>query len=126
MCLLPRMHQTSNNRYSPNGYASLRVTSIACGLKASKRHGKNTAFLCTCILVILPSVIINNKDLLKSRLIFNFYAHLSCKNERNNFLLLNTNAPLTSLIELSQQIGLQCPYRNAMPLSQRTRISVAT
>ena len=94
MCLLPRMHQTSNNRYNPNDYASLWVTAITCGLEAPKRHGKNTAFLSTSILLILPSVIINNKDLLKTRLIFNFYAQISCKNDWNNFLLLNTNAPL--------------------------------
>ena len=94
-CLSPRMHLTSKNRYNPNGYGSFRVTPIGCGLEAPKRHGKkNTAFLSICILLILPSVIINNKDLLKTRLIFNFYAHISCKNDWNNFLLLNTNPPL--------------------------------
>ena len=36
-------------------------------------------FLFICILLILPSIIINNKDLLKTRLIFNFYAQISCK-----------------------------------------------
>ena len=49
------------------------------------------------ILLILTSVIINNKDLLKTRLILNFYAHISCNNDWNNFLLLNTNAPLNSV-----------------------------
>jgi len=34
----------------------------------------NTAYLPFCILLILPSVIINNKDLLKAQLTFNFYA----------------------------------------------------
>jgi len=72
MGLSPRMHQTSNNRYNPNGYGSLQVTPIACGLEASKRHGKNTAFLSICILLFLPSININNKDLLKTQLIFNF------------------------------------------------------
>jgi len=95
MGLSPRMHQTSNNRYNPNDYRSLRVTPIACGLETPKRHGKNTAFLSICILLILPSVIINNKDLLKTRLIFNFYSHISRKNDCNNFLLLNTNGPLS-------------------------------
>jgi len=63
--LSPRMHQTSNNMYNPNGYGSLRVTPIACGLEAPKRHGKNTAFLSIYVLPIPQSVIINNKDLLK-------------------------------------------------------------
>ena len=79
MGLSPIMHQTSINRYNPNGYKSLQVTLIACGLEATKRHGKNMAFLSICILLILPSIIINFKDLLKARLIFNFYAHISCK-----------------------------------------------
>ena len=35
-----------------------------------------------------------NKDLLKTWLIFNFYAQISCKNDWNNFLLLNTYGPL--------------------------------
>jgi len=39
------MHQTSNNRYNPNGYGSLRVTLIACGLEAPKRHGKTRLFI---------------------------------------------------------------------------------
>ena len=46
------------------------------------------------ILLIISSAIISNKDLLKTRFIFNLYAHISCKNDWNNFLLLNTNAPL--------------------------------
>jgi len=99
-CLSPRMHQTSNNRYNPNGYGSLRVTSIACGLEAPKRHGKKTRLLSICILLFLPSVIINNNDLLKTRLIFNFYAKISCKNDWNNFLLLNTNVPLINYVHL--------------------------
>jgi len=86
------MQQRSNNRYNLNSYRSLRVTLIACGLGTPKRHGKNMAFLSICIL-ILPSVIINNEDLLKACLIFNFYTNISCKNDWNNFLLLNTNAP---------------------------------
>jgi len=45
MGLSPRMHQTSNKRYNPKGYASLRVTPIACGLEAPTRHGKNTVFI---------------------------------------------------------------------------------
>ena len=52
--LSPRMHQT------------LRVTPFACGLEAPKWHG-----------LILASVIINNKDLLKTQLIFKFYAQIS-------------------------------------------------
>ena len=94
-CLSPRMHQTLKNRYNPNGYGSIRVTSISCGHEAQKRHGKNTAFLSICILLIRPSIVINNKDLLTTRLIFNFYAQLSCKHDWNIFLLLNTNGPLT-------------------------------
>ena len=96
MGVYPRMHQTSNNRYTLNGYGSLRVAPIACGLEAPKRHGKKDGFLSICI---LPSVITNNKDLLKTRLIFNVYAQISCKNDWNNFLLLNTNAPLSSASE---------------------------
>jgi len=42
--LSPRMHQKSNNKYNLNCCGSLRVTPIACGLEAQKRHGKNTAF----------------------------------------------------------------------------------
>jgi len=53
---------------------------------------EKNGFFIPCILLILPSVIINNKVLLKTRLIFNFYA--SYKNDWNNFLLLNTNVPL--------------------------------
>ena len=41
-CLSPRMNQKSNNRYNPNDYGSLRITPIACGLEAPKRHGKKT------------------------------------------------------------------------------------
>jgi len=93
MGLYPRMHQTSNSRYNLNGYGSLRVVPIACGFEAPKRHGKKDGFLSICIL-ILSSVIINNKDLLKTRLIFKFNAQISCKNNWNNLLLLNTNAPL--------------------------------
>jgi len=90
MGLSPRMHQTSNNRYNPNGYGSLRVTPIAFLRTLSCQHDmvQNRFFLSICILLILPSVIINNKDLLKTRLICNFF----CKNDCNNFLLLNTNA----------------------------------
>jgi len=73
---------------------SLRVTPIACGLEAPKQHHKIAAFLSICFVLIRPSVVINNKDLLKTWLIFNFYAQLSCKNDWNNFLLLNTNEPL--------------------------------
>jgi len=51
-------------------------------LLANLRHQnsvvKNTAFLSICICLILPSVIINNKDL-KTRLIFSFYAQFSLK-----------------------------------------------
>ena len=85
MYLSHRMHQTSI-RYNPNGYWSLLVTPIACGLKAPKWHGKNMAFLSICILLILPSVISNNKDLLKTRLICNYFVHISCKNDWNNLL----------------------------------------
>jgi len=35
-CLSPRMHQMSNNRYNLNGYRSLRVTPIACGIEVPK------------------------------------------------------------------------------------------
>jgi len=42
--LSPRMHQTFNNRYNPNGYGSLRVTPIACGLEVPIRHGKTRLF----------------------------------------------------------------------------------
>ena len=73
---------------------SLRVTPIAYGLEAPKRHRKNTAYLSICFFLIQPSVVINIKDLLKTRLIFNFYAHISCKNDWNNVLLLNTNGLL--------------------------------
>jgi len=45
MYLLPKMQQTCKNRYTPNGYASLRVTTIACGLEVPKRHGKTRRFL---------------------------------------------------------------------------------
>ena len=38
----------------------------------------------------------SQQDLLKTRLIFNLYAHISCKNDWNNLLLLNTNAPLNN------------------------------
>ena len=53
----PRMHQTSNNRYNPNGYGSLQCTPIACGLEEPKRHGKRSksAFL-----------LITNQNLVKS------------------------------------------------------------
>jgi len=53
-----------------------------------------TAFLFICILLILSTVNINNEDLLITRLIFNVYAQISCKNDWNwnSFLLLNTNA----------------------------------
>jgi len=76
-CLSPRMHQTSNYRYNLNGYGSLKVTPIACGLEAQNGMvKKKTAFLSICILLILPAAIINNKDLLKTWLIFNFYEQL--------------------------------------------------
>jgi len=45
MGLSPIMHQTSNIRYNPNGYGSLRVTPIACRLEALKRHGKTRLFI---------------------------------------------------------------------------------
>jgi len=61
----PECIKRPKNRYNPDGYGSLRVTPIACGLEAPKRHGKNTAYLSVCILLILPSEIINNKTLLK-------------------------------------------------------------
>jgi len=38
--LSPRMHQTSNNRYYPNDYGSLRVTPIACPLETVIDHKK--------------------------------------------------------------------------------------
>jgi len=97
------MHQTSNNRYNPNGYGSLRVTPIACGLEMPKRHGKITAFLSICSFLIRPFVVIYNKDWLKIRLIFNFYAHFFCKNDWNNFLLLNTNGPLINRLIKQQK-----------------------
>ena len=43
---------------------------------------KHSFFLPICIFLILPSVIINNKDLLKTRLIFNFYAQFLVKTIR--------------------------------------------
>jgi len=55
------MHQTPNNGYDPNGYGSLRVTPIACGLEAPKRHGKKHVFYTSALLFFN----INNKDLLK-------------------------------------------------------------
>ena len=66
-----------------------------------KRHGKKTAVLSICILFILPSVIINNKDLPKHSW-FATFMHIFCKNDWNNFLLLNTYAPfnITSAILL--------------------------
>ena len=43
---------------------------------------KSMACLSICILLILPSVIINDKDYFaKTRLILNFHAHISCKND---------------------------------------------
>jgi len=39
------MHQTSYNRYNPNGYGSFRVTPIACGLEAPRPHGKIRFFI---------------------------------------------------------------------------------
>jgi len=53
------------------------------------KHG----FLSICIHLILPSVIISIKDLLKTQLMLNFYAQMSCINDWNNILLLNTNTP---------------------------------
>jgi len=82
-----------HNRYNPNSNGSLRV------LRRQNGMVKNTAFLSICILLILPSVIITNEDLLNTQLIFNFYAQISCKNDWNNFLLLNTNAPLSRKME---------------------------
>ena len=52
---------------------------LLANLKRQNGMVKNTAFLSICILLILPSVIINNKDLLKTWLIFNFYAQFSLK-----------------------------------------------
>jgi len=85
------MHQMSNNRYN------LKLTSHTDCLRTwdVKTHRKNTAFLSICFFLIQPFVVINNKDLLKTRLIFNFYAHISCKKDWNKFLLLNTNGPLS-------------------------------
>jgi len=69
-------------------------------LRRKNGMGKNTSFLSICILFILPYLIINKKDLLKTCLIFNCYAHkFSCKNDWNNFLLLNTNPPLIGIYE---------------------------
>ena len=96
------MHQTSDNMYIPISYGSLRVTPIASGVEAPKRHGKNTAVLSSCIILILPSVIMNNKDLLNTRLIFNFYVQISCKNDWNNVFLLNTNASLKTHVDTVQ------------------------
>jgi len=88
-CLSPRMHQTSNNMYIPNRYGRLRVILIACGLKAPKRHGKTRGFLSICILLILPFVIINNKDLLKQHGWLSTFIH---KDDWNNLFFLNTEA----------------------------------
>ena len=41
----------------------------------------------------------------KTRLSFNFYANISCKNDLNNFLLLNTNPPLMLPLTLSSGYG---------------------
>ena len=82
---------------------SLRVTPIACGLEAPKWHRKNTAFLSICFFLIRPSVVINNKDLLKTRLIFNSYAQMCCKNDWKKFLLLNTNVPLTFSVNMTNR-----------------------
>jgi len=82
MGLSSSMHQTSNNRYNPiirtvtEAYKSHR---LLADFRRQNGMVKNRAFLSICILHILPSVIINSKDLLKTRLIFNFYAHISCK-----------------------------------------------
>ena len=90
---------SSNNRINPNGYGSLRVTPIARVFEALKTAWYiNTAFLSICIILFLPSVIINYKDLLKPRLIFTFYAQISCLNDWNNFLMLNTNDPLSNVL----------------------------
>jgi len=87
----PRMHQASNNRYNPNGYGSLRVTP---DLRCQTGMVKTRLFIHLSFL-IRPSVVINNKDLLKIRLIFNFYAHISCKNDWNNFYCWTLIGPLT-------------------------------
>jgi len=101
-CLSPRMHQTSNN---PNGYESLRVTPIACGLEVPKRHGKTRLFI---NLHLSYSSIRNYQQwrFAKTRLIFNFYAHISCNNDWNNFLLLNTNPPFN--------IAMKCMFVEQM------------
>ena len=83
--LSPRMHQMSNNRYYPNGYVSLRVTQIFCGLETPKRHGKNAALLYICILFILPSEIINNKYLLKHGWFSHFMHTILVKNDSHSF-----------------------------------------
>jgi len=93
-CLSPKMHQTSKNRYNPNGYGSLLGTPIACGLEAPKQHGEKKKFF----IHLHPSCssIRNYQQsrLTKTRLFFSFYAQISCKNDWNNFLSLNTNSPL--------------------------------
>jgi len=93
-CLSPKMHPTSNNRHNPNGYRSLPVTPNACGLEAPKRHGKKHGFL----IHLHPSFsYIRNfqqQRFAKTRLMLNLYAQISCNNDWNNFLLLNTKPPL--------------------------------
>jgi len=79
--------------YNSNGYGILPVTPIACGLVAPKRHCKKHGFLSICIFLILPSIIINNKYVLKPRLIFNLYAHISRKNDWNIFFIAKHVSP---------------------------------
>ena len=44
MGLYHRMHQASNNRYSLNGYGSLRVAPIACDLRRQSGMVKKDGF----------------------------------------------------------------------------------
>jgi len=43
-CLSPRMHQTSNNRYNPNGYGAYESQRLLADLSHQNGMEKNTAF----------------------------------------------------------------------------------
>ena len=64
-------------------------------LRAPKRQGKIHGFLIYLHTSYSSIRNFQQQRFAKARLILIFYAHISCKNDCNNFLLLNTNPPLT-------------------------------
>jgi len=90
-------HRNNTRIRVTHRFGCLRVTPITCGIKAPKRHSNKHGFSSIFFLRIRPSIEINKNDFLKTRLVFNFYAHIACKNDWNNFFLLNTNGPLRTL-----------------------------